>query len=308
MLTAVFVGEPPADTARRLDLTMSTLELSAELLHYILVYVGDVDTKLRLLKPEERRRKHKKGLSACALTCRYWADRCRPFLYESLTLRSSDDWDYFRRIIKLRGPSVALAVRRLELEETDYPWAHCGFISLPSLVPALTTLRLTHTDGEASEKLWKGRPPQFANLLAVLPSRFQKLETLEFEEVYFPTFEKLVGCAGSFPELTTLTCKKVVWARRRADALPPVRAAWRLRSVGVFDCKPEQWPLTWLLLSSPRQSPRRPFADAHPNIADQDATAVNALLCMLYGSTSSCYGEIKTSGQGSSQGCKRSRL
>ncbi|KAI0084294.1 hypothetical protein BDY19DRAFT_541316 [Irpex rosettiformis] len=81
---------------------MSSLGASIppELFEHILVYVGDED-RLWNGKDPMARREEMKHLSACALTCVYWAQLTRWRMFYRLVLRSAKDINDLRSLLQI---------------------------------------------------------------------------------------------------------------------------------------------------------------------------------------------------------------
>ncbi|KAI0084666.1 hypothetical protein BDY19DRAFT_997574 [Irpex rosettiformis] len=79
-----------------------------ELFEVILLHVGDED-RLRSHENAATRREEMKHLSACALTCVYWAQLTRARMFRLLVLRSSKDLRDLRSILLLTAASDRLA-------------------------------------------------------------------------------------------------------------------------------------------------------------------------------------------------------
>ncbi|KAI0812498.1 hypothetical protein BC629DRAFT_1473327, partial [Irpex lacteus] len=62
-------------------MTSAASRIPPELFAGILFHVGIYDERIQA----------KRHLSACSLTCRYWAIQCRCRIFDSVTLRSLDD-------------------------------------------------------------------------------------------------------------------------------------------------------------------------------------------------------------------------
>lgn len=75
-------------------------------------------------------RKLKQGLTACSLTCRYWATIIRPMLFTFIILRNAKDVEQFLRFMEQSvsvGPSIIRCITSIGLEfhgVHDRPWLH----------------------------------------------------------------------------------------------------------------------------------------------------------------------------------------
>ncbi|KAI0084299.1 hypothetical protein BDY19DRAFT_541759 [Irpex rosettiformis] len=117
---------------------MSSLGASIppELFEDILFYVGNED-RLKPCEDPTARREEMKHLSACALTCVYWAQLTRERMFGRLILRSSKDTSGLRSLLTHASPSdridpIGTFLERLVVyyKLGDLPWFH----NVPGLV------------------------------------------------------------------------------------------------------------------------------------------------------------------------------
>ncbi|KAI0088199.1 hypothetical protein BDY19DRAFT_994121 [Irpex rosettiformis] len=118
-------------------MTSAAARIPPELYSNILVFVGPYD----ILSTPSRSREKKEAkqlLSACSLTCFYWATQCRERIFRFLILRSLEDIRTLRSFTSSplpRLPSILAQVRYLTAEwklAQGQPWIHNLYIFLQS--------------------------------------------------------------------------------------------------------------------------------------------------------------------------------
>ena len=112
-------------------------ELPAELIEEILGWLTERGPAgLRLTKRQ---------LSSCSLTCKYWARRCRPLLFISITLATRDDALTLLEFMHRPSCYAAAWTETLHLHqrEPSYPWTHLIYMRAAQDLPNLQ--RVTHT-------------------------------------------------------------------------------------------------------------------------------------------------------------------
>lgn len=94
-------------------------DVPPELFDHILDYFG---REFSIIRTPERRTESKRALSQCSLTCRFWASRCQPRIFEHITLRSLED------VNTLLGfpHTIRQYITDLSLDEKEpcIPWTH----------------------------------------------------------------------------------------------------------------------------------------------------------------------------------------
>ncbi|KAI0092283.1 hypothetical protein BDY19DRAFT_590783 [Irpex rosettiformis] len=219
-----------------------------ELFKGILLYVGDWG-RLRPREDPTVRREEMKHLSACALTCVYWAQLTRGRMFKRLALRSPKDLCGLRSFLRAsssgRLPSIGELLRELVIfyKLGDIPWFH----NVPGLVASggyYLGLVHFHVLGPvppaitAGNTRWSILHPLFFAVPRVLPmNSFHKLDvSVHVENIHFfyPTMLRnlLHDCnllGPSFIYCTNLTWDhetNLIWDHD--PTVPPSSLDWTL--------------------------------------------------------------------------------
>ena len=203
------------------------------------------------------RRFTKAQLGACALTCRYWAERCRRRVFESLTLNSQKALSDLVEFISVNW-SFAELVTRLVIEQDDgcVPWTHNVPRLLAHRLPNLRHLGYTNPPFFHVEAF--SMHPHIARILPVyMSSSGWHITIFELNNQRYTSFLDLVRVVGSLVELRILRCTAVSWK----NPLPNIpdgahgKAGPYLRFVEVRGSA-VYWPFIWFMTSTAREAPK----------------------------------------------------
>jgi len=238
-----------------LSMVASASDLPSELVDRILDFI---DPKIFYEDPAVSM--DKKELGLVASSCRYWAQRCQPRIFEEIILRSSVDvYDLLAFLDDARS-CVSLHLRCIILQSNlpKAPWLHLAFVLLPQKVfRRPTTLVVKILDRPFPEK---ADVPAF-NLRQCMPKSVpppSRLSILRLVRVAFNNFEDLVRLVTNIRPLHTFSCRQVTW---KSVAGPLVQAqrchlSSSLAWLTVSHCTDEAH-LYQRLLTSPRSFSQR---------------------------------------------------
>lgn len=190
------------------------VDLPPEIIRNILAFILSADTSRR--NKDHKREKH--ALSACSLTCVYWATLCRENIFSELTLRSLRDVRTLQAFSEIQLPRVRgiLAYLRLvclEQSLNDRLWFYNAHIILDSLPTShFVSTHFYFTGPLITQPTC--RHPLSRNLPQTLPPILRRCDRLELKDVHFTRFEgiqnllKDVSLTGLFP---VQDFKKVTW-------------------------------------------------------------------------------------------------
>ncbi|KIP10763.1 hypothetical protein PHLGIDRAFT_493501 [Phlebiopsis gigantea 11061_1 CR5-6] len=212
----------------------------------------------------EKNRKRRQVLSRCALVCRFWASRCEPMLFHTLTLRSLDD---IHTLLSLPA-ARRLHIRDLFMEQTEpcVPWTHLVYASAKAgeFIPNVHLFHkldgaCTPTSVQTLRSLHQSLPRRTPNLFE---DNFPiQIHNYRLEEFYDLTqfVRKLWGALH-----WQLRFSNVSWIKQ-PDRVPPALGAKisaRCDNVDITECV-ERWPFIWLCVSTrppePRSRERTPY-------------------------------------------------
>lgn len=197
----------------------SAAALPGELVDAILEYLlgGDNDQGDSIGTSSDKR-----DTVACSLACRYWAQRCRPHLFSSLTLRTLDDLlqlvDFLAHPSSLEPtiqdcqPYVSVA----HISEWSVPWSHRLRLQLSRYL-SLDSIKLELCGSYFLEKC--SQEDRFApsSLCAGLPrslpkSMFPNITVVSLSETRFRSMAHFLRLLDSVAGLRHLYCEKIIFA------------------------------------------------------------------------------------------------
>ncbi|KAI0084321.1 hypothetical protein BDY19DRAFT_997810 [Irpex rosettiformis] len=268
---------------------MSSLGASIppELFEDVLYYVGD-EKRLRNDKDPTARREEMKHLSACALTCVYWAQLARWRMFERLVLRSAKDISSLRSLLRAspsdRMDSIGTFFEELVIyyKLGDVPWFHSVSGLVASGADALDSVYF-HILGPVPPAFTAGNTrrsvlhPLFFAVPRVIPmTPFHKF----FVDVYIKNihfthpamlYNLLQDCKLLHPQ--SITCRNLTWDPDPTATLSSF--SWTLAHHSRFDSGSLEYSqctddalAAAMVLSVPRhESSRRP----HLNTTDSSS-------------------------------------
>ena len=193
--------------------------LHPDLLHIVL---GFVRATGQCIYPElQISRETKRHLSACSLTCRSWAEGCRPFVFERITVRSDEDLRQLSTFLCSPVSTIARYIMYLEVRESStWTCLHTVPIILYRRLPQLRSLDLTCGPTASVpfvvHQLWPTRPnfpylPHFDRTMLAYRRGLQGVTTLALRGYRFRDLGMLLRLVGGFSVLETLHCDDVSW-------------------------------------------------------------------------------------------------
>ena len=167
-------------------------------------------------------RETRRGLSACASTCRAQAVRFQPLLFRHLQLSSPDDVQQLATLVRTNC-TIGEYVHSLMLMEDRGLCAHLLVILLSCRLPSLRSIALCAA--AATNK--------YASLLELSPvlpsfSGLQTVTSLTLEDCRFRSFKGLARVISAFTKLASLHCYGLCW-----DSGPSVGAEGLVVPTGI---------------------------------------------------------------------------
>ncbi|KAI0798703.1 hypothetical protein BC629DRAFT_243213 [Irpex lacteus] len=186
--------------------------LPPELFDSILFYVCEF--AVDLLDPEAMtpsRKQTIKDITACSLTCVYWARICRERIFKKIWIKNYEDLCAFSSLAsstpKGFKPISALAERAtLVLHIADRPWLHLLRLQ-PSLIPEMPLVRnyasihFRIIDSSSADSDTPRRPTYrcvFSGLPRALPASCHQCDDLTIRNPYFQTERDVKSLLAKF--------------------------------------------------------------------------------------------------------------
>ncbi|KAI0084307.1 hypothetical protein BDY19DRAFT_542406 [Irpex rosettiformis] len=304
---------------------MSSLGASIppELFEDILFYVGDRD-QLRASEDPTARREEMKHLTACALTCVYWAQSARRRMFRQLVLRSAKDLNDLRSLLPVSASSrlapIGAILRYLVIyyKLGDLIW----FYNVPGLVASganklywlffhvLGPVPLAFTAGNTRRSVLH---PLFFAVPRIMPmTSFHKFTVdVYVENIHFthPTmlYNLLQDCKLLHP--SDIACRNLTWDHD--PTATPSSLGWTLAHHSHFDsdysgysqCTDKALAAA-MVLSIPRHES---FHRSHLNMTD--SSSLLDIMRASCGQDTSAVMKVRSiSGFGDIQRCTAARL
>lgn len=226
----------------------------------------------------------KAQLGACALTCRYWAGRCRKRIFGSLTLNSEDDLSKLIDFMAIPRSTLEVAdlITRLVVEQSDgcVPWAHNVPKLLAEILPNLSHFGYANSPFADANAITTH--PNMARIFpAYMSSSGWRITVLELSNQRYTSFSDTVRVVGSLLQLHTLRCTAISWKQPPPDT--PNGTRWR---VGPYLLSIEvreggvHWPFLWLMTSTRKDAHEgmRTTSDVAPVFNGLESTLINSIV------------------------------
>lgn len=192
------------------------------------------------------RGKIKHHLFAVSLTCRFWAEKCRPHLFRSLSFRTRTHLYEFSDLLDQAGKNlqnVAPLTTHLQALvfipcEGDPPWIHLVSPTLRRKIPDRVTIYLGLAATGFVPKTGRTVRSIHHSLPRSLPTSYSQFHSLYLSDVYFRDVVDFVRLISEVRTLRQLHCYRLVW-----DKSVPSEEIWghttqpgHLETVHAEDC------------------------------------------------------------------------
>lgn len=147
----------------------------------------------------------RRGVSACASTCRAWRGRFQPLLFRRLHLSSPLDVRNLAAMVH-EDPAIGPYVHELLLLEDQDMYSHTLPLLLSYRLPSLTSI----TSKALGVARGRVSPLQHPPVLPSL-SGMQTITSLTLENCRFRSFKSFSRVVSAFGRLLSLTCKGIRW-------------------------------------------------------------------------------------------------
>lgn len=191
----------------------------------------------------------KQELSACSLTCVYWANQCRQRIFNRLILRSTVDVKALTKLVKAStSPRITpvwdhvwLIVAAQEWTSSR-SWVHdihnlINIIKKRGNPYAFSYLSITgHAQDQGQDKQHAARSVHW-DLPRALPLCYHPYTFLRLQQVHCPNLANLLALLRELSQLQVLECIRVTWDPSLLDPAPPTRRTGpALLSVQTLEC------------------------------------------------------------------------
>ncbi len=218
--------------------------------------------------------KYKHNLGACALTCRDWAQKCRPLMYRQITLYSGEDLDRLLDLMEDPSSPIPYSIRKLRLHDSSVrAWTYRALLIFSQKLLNLERIELVHAAEPNAVLL-----PQLTGTLLALISSFSKLRYMVLTNYHFETFSEFTFAISPLRNLEELECRAISWGGpvNITQAAGTYRSSGCLPRITVKQCQ-DPWAFVWLLVAPSRWNQSRHQQLSHPTIAADHAMAVSVI-------------------------------
>jgi hypothetical protein len=227
----------------------TAVELPSELIRSIL-------DQLVARNPGIRLRGSKRGLAACSLTCRHWAEVIRPVIFYSIALREPDDitqlLEFFDSGSSV-GPPLSNCIEELGLHVnttalvTSMSCIH-HYYRLIKRIPAHHAVMLTIYNDQPTIAQAISEPPrhlEIRGLLKVLSSSLPKtlpgalfpISILTLSGLRLRSVADLVNAVNGLPSVRNCSCSGLSFTEDATTRRPAIRRSLsKLVLVSIFRC------------------------------------------------------------------------
>ncbi len=212
---------------------------------------------ITIFEPSRPKKKaRKRELAQCACTCRYWAKRCQPRIFEYLTLRSRQDVDDLHSFIESPSSCVSGYIKRLSLVQEGpitSSWIHLVALRL---VPLLSLNIHMPVILHISKPAHADPNPRFRSVHNLLPRVYPSFSThicrLTLSNFHFDSFPDLCNLIGEMRSLIKLDCVQVTWSGDLPETFVVPVCPPSLEKVNMLGCT-EGWVGILLLIGRRRR-------------------------------------------------------
>ncbi|KAI0343656.1 hypothetical protein BDW22DRAFT_1428215 [Trametopsis cervina] len=194
-------------------------------------------------------------LAVISLTCRYWADQCRPHLLNSLNLQTKEHLYELSHLLSESAHTlvgVAPLTRHLQTlsimpAKRSPPWIHLVSTILRPMLPdhieiylGLDVSMLESNPGQAVRSIHYSLPMS-------VPASYSYFHSLYLADVHFKGAADFVHLVSELPVLRRLRCERLTW-----EPTSPTAAVWHrmkfpayIQNIDAEDCT-NNWPMLGL--------------------------------------------------------------
>ncbi|KIP10155.1 hypothetical protein PHLGIDRAFT_125805 [Phlebiopsis gigantea 11061_1 CR5-6] len=190
-------------------------------------------------------------LSHCSLTCRYWSNIFRSYIFFEVKLKCSEDVTELSSLIEAPGSQIRtfIEVLQVTLQDWTIPWLH-HISSLTEKLPKFSRVTLDFEKppfGLSISSLTTLHPL----LPTTLPAHFSNFASLSLSANEFNNFSELMRLVRGLPALQDITCSQINWKERTPtrDLQRGLYFPKHLRDVSTVACQ-EDAPMLWLFTTN----------------------------------------------------------
>ncbi|PSS38088.1 hypothetical protein PHLCEN_2v68 [Hermanssonia centrifuga] len=166
---------------------------------------------------DNEREKRKRELGRCSLTCRYWARRCQPRIFEHIRLPSKYCLDQLLSLLESPLSHVSDYIKHLYLIQhtsDSKSWIHLVPLQLVPKLSLNPTINLDFQGGwgEAYNKRSGHLRSIYYTLHSARPEFSSHISDINLYNLQFRSFADLAHLVGELRSLQTLQCRRVGWS------------------------------------------------------------------------------------------------
>lgn len=251
-----FVYSFPDHVAGSLQLAGTALDIPPEVIRHILSYLArplnDMGTMF-VFEDALKLQAYKRTIGTCSLTCRYWRQLLRPYLYHAIILRSGADLRKFYSAMCTAPANV----HSIQIWDTGrLSWHHQLYILAPAA--AYNTKLLRFMGRGLSPTIRAADPPMLSRSLPTLFSRLPNIESLYVHNHLFTSFQEVARIIDRLPHLRNLIMRQTSWPAK--STLRRITCSNRHLKFVNITLSPDNFVIISLALASPDSRMR-----AHPD-------------------------------------------
>ncbi|KAJ3535802.1 hypothetical protein NM688_g6926 [Phlebia brevispora] len=169
-------------------------------------------------------RMNKQELGRVALVCRRWASFFQRQIFETISLRSSQDLDALSSFLRHPKSRIVEYIQHIIISQSQAqrpcpPWTHRVIATCRSKLPELHSTIMVLA-GPSSMGYY---PRSICEMLPrSAPWRFTGIQHLVLDGLHFPKLERFIRVPRELPSLSEVTCINVTWNRSDDEGVPPI--------------------------------------------------------------------------------------
>ncbi len=183
--------------------------------------------------------KKRRDICGYSLTCRYWARRCQPRMFEQIRLRSKEDIDQLLSLLESTSSRISGYIKHLHLIQKNFePWIYLVPLQLVPklfLIPTIT-LNFYGPWEETHTKRFGHLRSIHCMLPSARPEFSSHISYLDLYYLRFRCFEDMARLVGELRSLHPLHCFQVEWSSPVPENYVIPVCPPSLNSVKMIEC------------------------------------------------------------------------
>ena len=202
-------------TSTQMEVTRSRIILPFEIIMFVMNWIIAFSTqKTSGIKFSAEMIFWQRALGSMRLTCRFWGEFLREYLFLNVTIISSASYHRFAQLLA-SDKSIADMVRSVELRDTSpLPWSHQVFLSTAlNKLSKVEHLSLCGSHLVPAQTQLEARPPSLrgAGVCALINHTFSGIKTLQVNGLALASFRHVRDLLKGLPELWQFDAQALGW-------------------------------------------------------------------------------------------------